>query len=205
MAPCHLLAQPGAGWAALSPPRRCPLTCRRGAAARLRPRALLRTSRAASARELLLACIIAPLGAWLRYLLGFNNKNTPSFPVYTYLANMIGSVISILIYALLSKALPAGDLGKLGGRPAMLQEWLLAISLGFCGTFTTVSSFVHEVHVLWRERTLVDAYTYTLTTLVSIHAICLGFLLPFAVHYSTCERSPGLSNYDDETAMMSMD
>lgn len=142
---------------------------------------------------LLLACIIAPVGAWLRYLVTFSNKDTPTFPLYTYLCNLVGSVLSIVIYVALTKVIPASE-GRLeAGQQLRLQEWLLAISLGFCGCLTTVSSFVHEVAMLWDKATLYDAYFYAVTTLGSVHVICLAFLIPFSVHYSECENGPPLS------------
>lgn len=167
------------------------------AARRARARALTRPAsppppRAERERVLLLACIIAPVGAWLRYVITFSNKNTPTFPLYTYLCNLVSTVLSILIYVALTKVIPAGA-ERLGERAQFrLNEWLLALSLGFCGCLSTVSSFVHEVAMLWEKATLYDAYFYALTTLVSVHVICLAFLLPFSVHFSECENGPAL-------------
>lgn len=139
-------------------------------------------------RQVMLACTIAPLGAWVRYVLTFNNKHTPTFPVFTYVCNLVGSVVALIIYTLLTKVLPNGEMQALSeaGREE-LRDWLLALSLGFCGSLTTVSSFVHEVHVLATAGALSSAYVYALTTMVTIHLICVAFLLPFTFHYSECE------------------
>ncbi|KAJ1632415.1 CrcB-like protein-domain-containing protein [Pavlovales sp. CCMP2436] len=143
-------------------------------------------------RVLLLACVIAPLGAWMRYIVSFGNKNVPNFPLYTYLCNLVASVLSILIYVALTKVLPASAGSMSVAAEYRLTEWLLAISLGFCGCLSTVSSFVNEVAQLWQKATLYDSYFYTIATLLSIHVICLAFLLPFSVHYSDCEAGPGV-------------
>jgi len=136
---------------------------------------------------LLLGLIISPAGAWLRYVITFHNSHTPSFPIYTYACNLLGSVGTTLIYVMLTKVLPANEKGTSVETQTLKQEWLLATSLGFCGTFTTVSSFVHEVYMLRKTHSLYDAYIYGATTIVSVHVVCLAFLLPFSVHFSECE------------------
>jgi fluoride ion exporter CrcB/FEX len=159
-----------------------------------RPPLRLRSALAVRTRVLLLACIIAPAGAWMRYLVTFSNKHTPTFPLYTYLCNLIASILSIVIYVALTKVLPSAGEESLGADERYhLEEWLYAISLGFCGCLSTVSSFVHEVSMLWEKATLYDAYFYALTTMLSVHVICLAFLLPFSVHYSDCESGPGVA------------
>jgi fluoride ion exporter CrcB/FEX len=143
-----------------------------------------------SHRTLLLACIIAPVGAWMRYTLTLSNHRTPTFPLYTYLCNLIGSVATIVIYVLLTKVLPDFEASARMGvsERLVVTEWLLTVSLGFCGCLSTVSSFVHEVSNLLKKATLYDAYFYATTTMLSIHGACLIILVPVSVYYSksTC-------------------
>lgn len=127
----------------------------------------------------------------MRYTLTLSNQKTPMFPAYTYLCNLIGSVVSTLIYVFLSKVLPGFEASARmsAAEHAIVREWLMAVSLGFCGCLSTVSSFVHEVATLWRKATLYEAYLYATTTLLSIHGVCLALLLPFSVHYSRSKCS----------------
>lgn len=102
-------------------------------------------------------CILAPIGAGTRYLLGILNNSDAStlcsggavrqretyksvFPMFTFAANMIGSILLASV-----RASGADSGGQSCGR-----AWAKAMVVGFCGCLTTVSSFVSEAAALAR-------------------------------------------------------
>lgn len=91
--------------------------------------------------KLWLATLLAPLGAFSRWYLGklFNGKW--SIPIGTLIANLFGS---ILLMALLVCFHESND-------PLEETIWIEAVTKGFCGCLSTVSSFVGELFALKRK------------------------------------------------------
>lgn len=92
----------------------------------------------------------------------FISRHYPSsFPWGTLLVNVTGCFIIGLIYAISEK-------GTL-----MSPEWRLLLATGFCGGFTTFSSFAYENIVLLREGDLFYTLMYTAASMI------LGFLAAY--------------------------
>merc|ERR1712160_162443 len=118
---------------------------------------------------LLVAASVAPFGAWIRYGLGMKNANH-TLPVYTLLANLIAAIASATLAYLLEQSC--------GDHAVANRHWrfvLKGLSAGFCGSLSTVSSFVDEVRRLGevdRRRALV----YVAATLVGGQALAISIL-----------------------------
>jgi len=74
------------------------------------------------------------LGSLLRWWIGLGF--TGSFPVPTLFANVLGSVALAALYAM---------------QPRMHPHGKYLFMVGFCGSFTTVSSFIFETLELWEH------------------------------------------------------
>ncbi|BCR90497.1 FluC/FEX family fluoride channel [Aspergillus chevalieri] len=97
------------------------------------------------------AIVFAPLGCLLRlYLSLFLNAKLPSFPLGTFAANILGTGILGMCY----------DLQHVGGISASVVvscQVLQGVMDGFCGSLTTISTWVAELNGLSKRR---HAYFY---------------------------------------------
>lgn len=106
------------------------------------------------------------IGAACRYLTGILFKKiTSQIPAATCSVNIIGSLL----------------LGLLTGMYAantITQEFWLFWGTGFCGAFTTFSTFGHEVVLLLERRQVRIAAVYVITSVViGIVAAFVGYWL----------------------------
>lgn len=104
--------------------------------------------------EILLISIGGAVGAVLRYVVGQLIDNT-SFPWATLVVNALGSFI------LGSVIFGVSD-----------SDILLLVSVGFCGAFTTFSSFSFQTVSLWEQGEQRDA---VLNALANLTASLLAF------------------------------
>ncbi len=89
-----------------------------------------------------------------------------TFPLATFLINVLGSFILGFLYAI----------SVFCGR--LTPELHLALTVGFCGAFTTFSTFSLESFNLIREGSLATALLYVLASFVcGLLAVSLGFYL----------------------------
>lgn len=104
-----------------------------------------------------------------RWSLGWNVASV--FPMGTFMANVLGSFILGLAAALILQRLPAP-----------LHWWYLLFGVGFCGGFTTFSTFSSETYRLWVDGKPTTAAVYVLASIVGglaaiVAGIALGHLL----------------------------
>lgn len=92
-------------------------------------------------------------------------ENKASFPLPTFTVNLLGSILLGAFIGILSKD---------GMGPSNL---LLFLGVGFCGGFTTFSTFSVEIFQLLRSGEIVWAILYGLLSLV------LGMALAFTAFY----------------------
>lgn len=124
-------------------------------------------------RTMVYALIIAPPGAILRWKLSELNGTVTVggwqwFPLGTFSANFIGSIISIVAIAGEYTMDPIYDVTNFWGVGTVR-----AIKVGFVGSLTTVSTFVSEIFGFM--QTSDHAYPYIFTTLMSCCAAASFF------------------------------
>lgn len=107
-------------------------------------------------------------GSALRYSIGLllaPHVKTTHFPWATFLVNSIGSLIMGILLALLLKEVAS-------------KESHLFLAVGFCGGFTTFSSFTNEIVMLLKEEQLILGTVYLLISLIiGIGALLIGYTL----------------------------
>ncbi len=118
-------------------------------------------------KQLLLVFLGGGLGSVLRYLIGKTlNTDTTSFPVGTFTANVLGSLLIGFVLGLALK------------NSTITQNQTLLIATGFCGGLTTFSSFAHENYVLLKSGDLLSLVLYsTFTFIAGIIAVFGGMYL----------------------------
>ena len=113
------------------------------------------------------ALVFAPLGCLLRFYVSlYLNARIPAFPLGTFTVNMFGTMIEGMSY----------DLQHVNGLGAVVPAALTGCQVlqgvmdGFCGSTTTISSWVAELNGLSRRR---HSYVYGVTSV----AVALGLLV----------------------------
>lgn len=107
------------------------------------------------------------LGSGLRYLLSIAfHTNKAAFPYATFIANILGSLLIGFLFALFMK------------NQDWEQQYKLLAAVGFCGGFTTMSSFSAENIQFLRDGNYALFALYLALT-ISICLVCtfLGFQL----------------------------
>ncbi len=115
-------------------------------------------------RSLLLVGIGGAAGSMLRYTVGLVTGKlvTHPYPFATFAVNLAGCFIIGLLFGLTQR------------HPAFHTDWWLVLATGFCGGFTTFSSFALEGNVLLRNQQTGMMLLYTALSLV------FGLLLCYA-------------------------
>ena len=112
------------------------------------------------------------LGGVSRYGLSVLTQNVAAFslPYGTLLSNLAGCLL-------------IGVIAGLGGKTELLSsEVRLLLATGFCGGFTTLSSFVYELGQYVQDKEYFFASTYFVATLAGAGvAFALGLLISASV------------------------
>ncbi|MGG8497565.1 fluoride efflux transporter CrcB [Tenacibaculum sp. TC6] len=113
-------------------------------------------------KQLLLIFLGGGIGSIFRYLLSklLNNPQT-GIPYGTFAANIIGSLLIGIVLGLAAK------------NEALTENHTLFLATGFCGGFTTFSTFAYENHVFLKSGDFTSFAMYTITSFI------LGFLAVF--------------------------
>ena len=126
-------------------------------------------------KELLLVCIGSFFGGGMRYLVALLHDRLTgpsavaygSFPWGTFAVNIIGCLLIGLFTGIAAS----------GHLPA---QWKLVVVTGFCGGFTTFSTFMNENYLLGKDN-LVMLAIYTLASLiVGMGALVVGYKIASA-------------------------
>ncbi len=118
-------------------------------------------------KQFLLVFLGGGIGSGLRYLLSKTlNPYTSNFFIGTFGVNILGCLIIGIILGLSAKS------------TALSNNTVLFITIGFCGGFTTFSSFALENYGMLREGQITSFLLYTLSSIVvGVLAVALGLWL----------------------------
>ncbi|WP_460218408.1 fluoride efflux transporter CrcB [Psychroserpens sp. MEBiC05023] len=113
-------------------------------------------------KQLLLVFVGGGFGSVMRFLIGkFLNNTENGIPYGTFAANIIGSLLIGIILGLAAK------------NDTLTSNQTLFLATGFCGGFTTFSTFAYENHVMLRSGDFTSFAIYTIASFV------VGFLAVF--------------------------
>jgi CrcB protein len=119
-------------------------------------------------KNLILVFIGGGFGSVLRFLIGkWLNNSDDGIPYGTFAANILGSLLIGII------------LGYAAKNNTLTENHTLLLATGFCGGFTTFSTFAYENHVFLKSGDFSAFAFYT------IASFTVGFLAVFAGIYLT--------------------
>lgn len=114
-------------------------------------------------KQVLLVFVGGGIGSVLRFLIGkYLNNTETGIPYGTFAANIIGSLLIGIILGLAVK------------QNTLSQNQILFLATGFCGGFTTFSTFAYENHVFLKAGDFTSFAIYTIASFI------VGFLAVFA-------------------------
>jgi CrcB protein len=117
-------------------------------------------------KQVLLVFIGGGFGSVARYLVGkFLNSSEGGIPWGTFAANIVGSLFIGIVLGLAAK------------NETLTQSQTLLLATGFCGGFTTFSTFAYENYNFLKSG---DFMTFALYTIASF---TIGFLAVFGGLY----------------------
>ncbi|MFM6955879.1 MAG: fluoride efflux transporter CrcB [Ignavibacteria bacterium] len=113
------------------------------------------------------------IGSILRYLISQALQgSTGLFPIGTMTVNVIGSLILGALFAM----------QEMSGETFKQSMWLF-LTVGLCGGFTTFSTFGLETYQLWKEKHVVEAMLYMLSSMIVAPAsIASGYAIIKSLH-----------------------
>jgi len=118
-------------------------------------------------KQLLLVFVGGGFGSALRFIIGKHlNSTETGIPWGTFAANILGSLLIGIILGLAAK------------NDSLTQNQTLLLATGFCGGFTTFSTFAYENHVFLKSGDFTSFALYTIGSfIVGFLAVFLGLFL----------------------------
>ena len=118
-------------------------------------------------KQLLLVFVGGGFGSVLRFIIGkYLNSSESGIPYGTFAANILGSLLIGIILGLAAK------------NETLTSNQTLLLATGFCGGFTTFSTFAYENHVLLKSGDFTSFALYTIGSfIIGFLAVFLGMFL----------------------------
>lgn len=118
-------------------------------------------------KQLLLVFIGGGFGSALRFVIGkYMNSTETGIPWGTFTANILGSLIIGIILGLAAK------------NDALSSNQTLLLATGFCGGFTTFSTFAYENHVFLKSGDFTSFALYTIGSfIIAFLAVFVGLFI----------------------------
>ena len=112
------------------------------------------------------------LGAMARFGLNVLVQRDVAFPWGTLTANLGGCLLMGVIAQLVATASWFNEAGIIP------DQYRLLFAIGFCGSFTTLSALVMELHTMLHRNELLNSFSYLVATMVGGFAcFYVGFTL----------------------------
>ncbi len=116
------------------------------------------------------------LGAMARFALNVMLQRDIAFPWGTLGANLAGCLLMGVIAQLVATASWFNEAGIIP------DQYRILFAIGFCGSFTTLSALVMELHTMLQRSELLQSFAYLMATMVGGFAcFYLGFMLTRAL------------------------
>jgi|SRR5690606_24275536 len=118
-------------------------------------------------KNILLVFLGGGFGSVLRYIIGkYLNNAGNGIPYGTFAANILGSLLIGVILGLAAK------------NDSLTPNQTLLLATGFCGGFTTFSTFAYENHVFLKSGDFTSFAIYTIASfVVGFFAVFFGMYL----------------------------
>ena len=116
------------------------------------------------------------LGAMARFGLNVLLQRDIAFPWGTLGANLSGCLVMGIIAQLVATSAWFNDAGVIP------DQYRLLFAIGFCGSFTTLSALVMELHTMLQRSELLNSFAYLMVTMIGGFAcFYIGFMLMKAI------------------------
>ena len=116
------------------------------------------------------------LGAMARFGLNVFLQRDISVPWGTLSANLLGCLAMGVIAQLVATSTWFNDAG------IVPDQYRLLFAIGFCGSFTTLSAMVMELHTMLQRSEILNSFSYLMVTMLGGFAcFYLGFILTRAL------------------------
>jgi CrcB protein len=116
------------------------------------------------------------LGAMARFGLNVFLQRDISVPWGTLSANLLGCLAMGVIAQLVATSAWFNDAG------IVPDQYRLLFAIGFCGSFTTLSALVMELHTMLQKNEILNSFSYLMVTMLGGFAcFYLGFILTRAL------------------------
>ena len=116
------------------------------------------------------------LGAMARFALNVFLQRDTVFPWGTLAANLLGCLAMGIIAYLVATSSWFNEAGIIP------DQYRLLFAIGFCGSFTTLSALVMELHTMLQRGELFGSFSYMMVTMVGGFAcFYLGYIVTRAL------------------------